>query len=69
LHVTVFFVNTLKLGSYLHLFIHVFQFKGNIYRVELMHYLLFHALNQADLPDDIDVYWICGRRIDLNSSQ
>jgi hypothetical protein len=23
-----------------------FQFKGNIYRVELMHYAIFHPLNQ-----------------------
>jgi hypothetical protein len=40
-----------------------------IYRVELMHYLLFHPLNQADLPDELDVYRIGGRRISQDASQ
>jgi hypothetical protein len=46
-----------------------FEFKGNIYRVELMHYAIFHPLNQADLPDELDVYRIGGRKIALDSSQ
>jgi hypothetical protein len=46
-----------------------FQFKGNIYRVELMHYAIFHPLNQADLPDELDDYRIDGRKIALDSSQ
>jgi hypothetical protein len=46
-----------------------FQFKSNIYRVELMHYAIFHPLNQADLPDELNVYRIGGRKIALDSSQ
>jgi hypothetical protein len=49
--------------------IYFFQFKGNIYRVELMHYAIFHPLNQADLPDELDVYRIGGRKIALDNSQ
>jgi hypothetical protein len=35
-----------------------------IYRVELMHFLVFHSLNHADLPDELDVYRLGGRKID-----
>ncbi|RLN23579.1 uncharacterized protein C2845_PM07G11120 [Panicum miliaceum] len=45
------------------------KFKGMIYRVDLMHYLMFHPLNQADLPDELDVYRLGGRKVDWNSSQ
>jgi hypothetical protein len=45
-----------------------FQFKGNIYRVELLHYAIFHPLNQADQPDELDVYRTGGRKIALDSS-
>jgi hypothetical protein len=51
------------------LWLSIFQFKGNIYRVELMHYAIFHPLNQADLPDELDVYRIGARKIALDSSQ
>jgi hypothetical protein len=34
-----------------------------IYRIELMHYLVFHPLNQADLPEQLDVYRLGGRRM------
>jgi hypothetical protein len=34
-----------------------------------MHYAIFHPLNQADLPDDFNVYRIGGRKIALDSSQ
>jgi hypothetical protein len=34
-----------------------------------MHYAIFHPLNQADLPDELDVYRIDGRKIALDSSQ
>jgi len=44
------------------------QFKGMIYRVELMHYSIFHPLNQADLPDELDVYRLGGRKIDWSGS-
>ncbi|RLN30525.1 uncharacterized protein C2845_PM05G22180 [Panicum miliaceum] len=44
-------------------------FKGMIYRVELMHYLMFHPLNQPDLPDELDFYRCGGRKVDWNSSQ
>lgn len=44
------------------------QFKGMIYRVELMHYNIFHPLNQADLPDELDVYRLGGRKIDWSGS-
>jgi len=40
------------------------QFKGIIYRLELMHYLVFHMLNQAVLPDAFDVYRVGGRKPD-----
>ena len=39
------------------------QFKGMIYMIELMHYCIFHALNQAELPDELDVYRLGGRKI------
>ena len=39
------------------------QFKGMIYMIELMHYCIFHALNQAKLPDELDVYRLGGRKI------
>ncbi|PVH32266.1 hypothetical protein PAHAL_9G357800 [Panicum hallii] len=42
---------------------------GMIYRVELMHFLVFHPLNQADLPDELDVYRLGGRKIDWSGSQ
>ena len=42
------------------------QFKGMIYMIELMHYCIFHALNQADLPDELDVYRLGGRKIVWN---
>ncbi|RLM84933.1 uncharacterized protein C2845_PM04G08000 [Panicum miliaceum] len=44
-------------------------FKGMIYRIELMHYLIFHPLNQADLPDELDVYRLGGRKIEWNELQ
>ena len=44
------------------------QFKGMIYRVELMHYSIFHPLNQADLPEELDVYRLGGRKIDWSGS-
>ncbi|RLM74119.1 uncharacterized protein C2845_PM15G06920 [Panicum miliaceum] len=39
-------------------------FKGMIYRVELMHYLMFHPLNQVDLPDELDIYRLGGMKVD-----
>jgi hypothetical protein len=42
---------------------------GMIYRVELMHFLVFHPLNQADLPDELDIYRLGGRNIDRNGSK
>jgi len=36
--------------------------------VELMHYNIFHPLNQADLPDELDVYSLGGRKIDWSGS-
>ncbi|RLN18077.1 uncharacterized protein C2845_PM02G18160 [Panicum miliaceum] len=45
------------------------KYKGMIYRVELMHFLVFHPLNQADLSDKLDVYRLGGRKIDWNGSQ
>lgn len=44
-------------------------YKGMIYRVELMHYLVFHPLNQADLPDELDVYRVGGRKIYWDAEQ
>jgi len=37
-----------------------------IYMIELMHYCIFHALNQAELPDELDVYRLGGRKIVWN---
>jgi hypothetical protein len=34
-----------------------------------MHYAIFHPLNQADVPDVLDVYQIGGRKIALDNSQ
>jgi hypothetical protein len=47
------------------------QFNGVIYRCEMLHYQIFHPLNQADLPAMLDKYRIRGRRLDLedDSSQ
>ncbi|PVH64072.1 hypothetical protein PAHAL_2G178600 [Panicum hallii] len=39
-------------------------FKGMIYRIEMMHYLAFHPLNQVGIPDKIDNYMLCGRKIE-----
>ncbi|RLN03420.1 uncharacterized protein C2845_PM13G08780 [Panicum miliaceum] len=44
-------------------------FKGMIYKAELMHYLMFHPINQADLPDELDLYRLGGRKIGLDGSQ
>ena len=41
------------------------HFKGMIYKTELMHYCIFHALNQAELPDELDDYRLGGRKIVL----
>ncbi|CAN6351679.1 unnamed protein product [Urochloa humidicola] len=54
-------------GERLHIDIN--PFKGCIYRVELMHYGMFHPLNQADLPDELDVYRLGGRKIIVDQSQ
>jgi hypothetical protein len=42
-----------------------------IYRCEMLHYQIFHPLNQADLPAMLDKYRIGRRRLDLgdDSSQ
>jgi hypothetical protein len=47
------------------------QFNGVIYRCEMLHYQIFHPLNQANLPVMLDKYIIGGRRFDLedDSSQ
>ncbi|CAM0145897.1 unnamed protein product [Urochloa decumbens] len=44
-------------------------FKGMIYRIEMMHYAVFHALNQADLPDELDIFRLGGRKIEFDQSQ
>ncbi|CAN6317597.1 unnamed protein product, partial [Urochloa humidicola] len=44
-------------------------FKGTVYRVEMMHYAVFHPLNQADLLDALDIFRLGGRRIDFEPSQ
>ncbi|RLN19772.1 uncharacterized protein C2845_PM02G16770 [Panicum miliaceum] len=44
-------------------------FKGMIYNIEMMHYLVFHPLNQGDIPDELDIYRLGGRKIEWNESQ
>ncbi|CAN6342492.1 unnamed protein product [Urochloa humidicola] len=44
-------------------------YKGMIYRIEMMHYAVFHSLNQADLPEELDIYRLGGRKIDFDQSQ
>ncbi|CAN6357292.1 unnamed protein product [Urochloa humidicola] len=44
-------------------------FLGMIYRIEMMHYTVFHALNQADLPDVLDIFRLGGRKIEFDQSQ
>lgn len=47
------------------------QFKGPIYRCELLHYEIFHPLNQAEIPGSLDKFRIGGRPlpIEWDSSQ
>ncbi|CAL4994031.1 unnamed protein product [Urochloa decumbens] len=52
-----------------HLNIEINPFKGTIYRIEMMHYAVFHALNQADLPEELDIYRLGGRKIEFDESQ
>ncbi|CAL5041915.1 unnamed protein product [Urochloa decumbens] len=49
--------------------IEINPFKGMIYRIEMMHYAVFHALNQADLPDELDIFRLGGRKIEFDQSQ
>jgi hypothetical protein len=58
------FISPLTLCCFLSVLNYFFQYKGMIYRVELMHFLVFHSLNHADLPDELDVYRLGGRKID-----
>ncbi|CAL5034729.1 unnamed protein product [Urochloa decumbens] len=44
-------------------------YKGMIYRVEMMHYAVFHTLNQADIPDELDIFRLGGRKIEFDQSQ
>ncbi|CAL5090577.1 unnamed protein product [Urochloa decumbens] len=44
-------------------------FKGMIYRIEMMHYAVFHALNQADLPNEMDIFRLGGKKIEFDQSQ
>lgn len=46
-------------------------FKGPIYRCELLHYEIFHPLNQAEIPGSLDKFRIGGRPlpIEWDSSQ
>jgi hypothetical protein len=41
------------------------QFNDVIYRCEMLHYQIFHPLNQANLPAMLDKYRIGRRRLDL----
>jgi hypothetical protein len=41
------------------------QFNGIIYRCEILHYQIFHPVNQAELPAMLDKYRIDGRPLDF----
>jgi hypothetical protein len=47
------------------------QFKGPIYRCELLHYQIFHPMNQAKIPASLDKFRIGGRPVPIewDSSQ
>jgi hypothetical protein len=42
------------------------QFNDIIYRCEMLHYQIFHPLNQAELPAMLDKYRIGGRPLDFD---
>jgi hypothetical protein len=43
------------------------QHKGNSYKAEMLHYLLFYPMNQMkDLPHRLDKFRLGGRRPDVN---
>ncbi|KAF8712042.1 hypothetical protein HU200_028874 [Digitaria exilis] len=42
---------------------------GKMYRLEMFHYIVFHALNQAELPEELDIYRIGGMKIQFDQSQ
>jgi hypothetical protein len=63
--VCAFFDRTVKMTIFLCVFFMLLQFNGIIYKCEMLHYQIFHPLNQADLPAMLDKYRIGGRRLDL----
>jgi hypothetical protein len=66
-----FFDRTVEMTIFFLCVFLLLQFNGVIYRCEMLHYQIFHTLNQADLPAILNKYRIGGRRIDLedDSSQ
>jgi hypothetical protein len=40
-------------------------FKGPIYRCELLHYQIFHPMNQAKIPGSLDKFRIGGRSVPI----
>jgi hypothetical protein len=57
--------------TFLCVFLMLLQFNGIRYRSEMLHYQIFHPLNQAELPAMLDKYRIGGRPLDFedDSSQ
>jgi hypothetical protein len=69
--VCAFFDRIVKMTIFLCVFFMLLQFNDIIYRCEMLHYQIFHPLNQADLPAVLDKYRIGGRGLVLedDSSQ
>jgi hypothetical protein len=45
------------------------QTKGTSYQVEMLHYLMFHPMNQQkDMPQRLDKFWLGGRKPQIDES-
>jgi hypothetical protein len=43
--------------------LHFMQTIGTSYQAEILHYLIFHPMNQQkDLPQRLDKFWLGGRK-------
>jgi hypothetical protein len=53
------------------MFLMPLQFKDPIYRCELLHYQIFHPMNQAEIPGSLDKFRIGGHPVPIewDSSQ
>jgi hypothetical protein len=53
------------------MFFYAIAVQGPIYRCELLHYQIFHPMNQAEIPGSLDKFRIGGRPVPIewDSSQ